>query len=576
MQLTGAEILTKCLEDLNVKRTFGYTGAAIMHVYDAVAKSKKIDIIINSNEQSAGFSAAGYSRSSNDIGVAIVTSGPAITNILTAAADSYCDSIPMLIFSGQVPKHKIGTDSFQHINVNRLYSGLAAKKVFEIYDVNEIERTIKDAYFLAKSGKPGPVIIDFPMDKQTELAEYKNIDIEIFKEKYNNYNQLTDAMCEKFFNILKTTRKPLLYCGGGVNNINASKELRRLNNILKIPSVTTLMAKGVLDENDDLSLGMLGMFGTPSANTIVQKNDFFLAIGARWDDRVAEKVGCFGPKSRVAYIDINPIKMQQIIEERRPEFTFLGDAGRALKNLADYAEKNNIILDIQEWRNEAILVNKKWNLDFNRESKFIQEAEVMEYISEMIKDKKVKITTGVGNHQMLAAQHIKVSEPKSFISSGSFGTMGFGMPSAIGAYYANNDNTIITIDGDGSLRMNMGELHTIGQYQLPIKIIMLNNHSDGMVKMLQKATYTNSDNPYVATIRAKDINFSKIAKNCCFNFSERVSLREELKDKLAEFINSEGPCFLEILCDPLEEIFPRVPGGKHYSDMILGPYIKEQ
>lgn len=576
MKLTGAQILTKTLEELEVKKVFGYTGAAIMHVFDAIGKSDKINIIVNANEQSAGFSAAGYSRSSNDIGVAIVTSGPAITNILTAAADSYCDSIPMLIFSGQVPEHKIGTDSFQHINVNKLYSGLAAKKVFEIYDVNDIERTIKDAYFLAKSGKPGPVIIDFPMDKQTELAEYKNLNIEIFKEKYNNYNQLTDLMCEKFFNILKTSKKPLLYCGGGVNNTKASQELRRLNNILKIPSVTTLMAKGVLDDNDDLSLGMLGMFGTPSANTIVQKNDFFLAIGARWDDRVAEKVGCFGPKSRVAYIDINPIKMQQIIEERRPEFTFLGDAGRALKNLADYAEKNKISLNIDEWRKEAVSINKKWNLDFNRKSDFIQEAEVMEHISEMIKDKKVKITTGVGNHQMLAAQHIKVSESKSFISSGSFGTMGFGIPSAIGSYYANPDHTIITIDGDGSLRMNMGELHTVGQYQIPIKIIMLNNHSDGMVKMLQKATYTNSENPYIATVRNKDINFSEIAKSCCFNFSERISSRSELKEKLLQFLSVEGPCFLEILCDPLEEIFPRVPGGKHYSDMILGPYIKEK
>jgi acetolactate synthase-1/2/3 large subunit len=567
-EMNGAEVLVKCLEDLGVRHVFGYTGAAILPVFHALRQSD-IEIIINSNEQSSAFSAAGYSRSGGQVGVAIVTSGPAITNTLTSVADAFGDSIPLLVFAGQVPEHKIGTDSFQHISVRNVF-GDAAKKVIQLSNDDDVEAIVKDAYYFAKSGKPGPVVIDFPMDKQQKVHEYQGMNVLRFEESYHDDRHLCEEQCAEFFRLLLNSERPLLYLGGGLNSEAGSRAIREFNRLFGIPSVNTLMAKGVVDERDGLNLGMLGMFGTPYANMLIQENDFFFAIGVRWDDRVAEKVG-FAIGTDIAYIDINPEKMHQIKIERGPKFTFIGDAPTAIRDLLGYARKHNITLDIREWQERARYLKKAWPLDHNRGSEHIQSAEVMDLLAGHIGN-NTKITTGVGNHQMLAAQYLPMQSAKSFMTSGSFGTMGFSLPTAIGVHYANPDARVIAIDGDGSLKMNLGELHTIASLGLPVKILMLNNRSDGMVQNLQDAAY---DGARTGTQRQKDVRFADIASSFGFSHAARIKDRKDLRKGIEAFLNAEGPCFLEVCTDSEEILYPKVPAGGAYKDMILGPYIRQ-
>lgn len=566
--MTGAEILVKSLEYIGVKHIFGYTGAAILPVMDELGKSS-IEIIVNSNEQSAAFSAAGYSRSSDRAGVAIVTSGPAITNTLTAVADSFADSIPLIVIAGQVPEHKIGTDSFQHIDVSSVF-GPTAKKVVLVDKIDNIESIIKDAYFLAKSGKQGPVVIDIPINLQQSINKYEGNNLHRFDSVYKNECHLSDEQCRQFFNLLTEAKRPLLYLGGGLNSNSGSESIRRFNSVFNIPSVNTLMAKGVVDENEPESLGLLGMFGTPYANKIIQKNDFFFAIGVRWDDRVAEKVG-FAIHAKIAYIDINPQKVYQIRNERNPDFSYIGDAPVALNDLTDYAEKKGIKINIDEWREHAVKLKKTWPLNYCRHEKCIHQAEVLDLLSKII-DKNTIVTTGVGNHQLLAAQYFRMSKPKTFLTSGSFGTMGFGMPTAVGAHFANPGATVVVVDGDGSFRMNMGELHTIGSLGLPLKILLLNNRSDGMVRNLEDVAYGKR---HSATERVSDVNFAELAKHCNYKFAKRIFSRSELSEALKSFMETTGPCLLEVMTDIEEVLYPVVRAGCSYKDMDLGPYIKE-
>lgn len=566
--MTGANIVVKSLESLGVKYVFGYTGAAILPAIDAICQSS-ITMVVNSNEQSAAFSAAGYSRSSHTVGVAVVTSGPAITNTLTAVADSYADSIPLIVISGQVPEHKIGTDSFQHIDVANVF-GATAKKVITIDKIEQIESAIKDAYYLALSGKPGPVVIDIPVNLLQNESVYHAVPVETYRDIYAHEIHLSDHQCQIFFTLLQEAKRPLLYLGGGVNSSQGSRAIREFNAHFNIPSVNTLMAKGVVDENDALCMGLLGMFGTPYANKIIQSNDFFFAIGVRWDDRVADKVG-FAIDAKIAYIDIHPEKVHQIRTERSPEFSFIGDATNALEDLTRYAKKHAITLDIHAWQDYATMLKKSWPLNYNKSSEKLQQAEVMEILNTLI-DEKTIITTGVGNHQLLAAQYLKMKKPKQFLTSGSFGTMGFAMPNAVGAYHANQNATVLVVDGDGSFKMNMAELYTIGSRGLPIKILLLNNQSDGMVHNLEDVTCKGR---HSASERIYDVIFADLAKHCNFTYAQRISARDELKTSLHTFLSTQGSAFLEVMTDTEEVLYPVVRPGTSYKDMALGPYIKE-
>ena len=564
--LTGAEILVRSLLDLGVTNIFGYTGAAILPVMDELGKSS-INIVVNSNEQCAAFSAAGYSRSSDKVGVAIVTSGPAITNALTAVADSFSDSIPLIVIAGQVPEYKLGTDSFQHIDVASVF-GPTAKKVFSVNAIDNIEAVIKNAYYMAKAGKPGPIVIDMPINLQQKAAKYESLDLAYFSGIYELDNHLSDAQCKQFFDLLQNSEHPLLYLGGGLNNEKGSKAIRRFNNLFGIPSVNTLMAKGVVDENGATDLGMLGMFGTPYANMIIQENDFFFALGVRWDDRVAEKVG-FAIHATIAFVDIHAEKIHQIRNERRPKFSFIGDVATVLDDLSQYAEKHGITISIDSWREHAAKVKRTWPLNYNRNVKAIQQAEVLDQFNALLPENAV-VTTGVGNHQLLGAQYIRARRPKSFLTSGSFGTMGSGMPIAIGAHIANPNAAVFVVDGDGSFRMNLGELHTIGTNQLAVKILLLNNRCDGMVYNLENSSYGGR---HSATKRSGDVDFSQMARLCGFNTTRRVVDREDLNNALEEFVKSTGPALLEVITDNEEVLYPIVKPGASYAEMELGPYI---
>jgi acetolactate synthase I/II/III large subunit len=568
-EMSGAEILVKSLQDLGVSHIFGYTGAIVLPVYHALGKSR-IGININANEQSSAFSAAAFSRSSAKVGVAVVTSGPAITNTLTAVADAYADSIPLLVFAGQVPQNRIGTDEFQHINVNKVFDE-AAKKVILIADSTDIEDTVKDAYFFAKAGKPGPVVIDFPMDLQLKKGIYRGTDIERYRHKYDQENHLGRNQCRQFFSLLQQSKRPLLYIGGGLNSQAGSEMIRLFNKKLNIPSINSLMGKGILDESLDTSLGMLGLFGTPYANMAIQETDLFLAFGIRWNDRVVQKVGEAGLTAEIAYIDINAEKVQEVRSSRNPKFSFIGDARTVLEDLLEYEKDHPITLNIDEWRQRAASLKRRFPLDYNRESEQIQSAEVMDHLSNHITQSTI-FTTGVGNHQMFAAQYLKTLRPHSFLTSGAFGTMGFSLPSSIGAHFANPDAMVIAIDGDSSIKMNMGEIHTIGSLGLPIKVLLLNNHGDGMIRGIQTALY---EKQYTGSERGYDASFANIAKECGFNWTRKIRRHEELEPSLKEFLSAEGPCFLEVVIDRNEFVYPLIPIGQGYKDMILGPHIKE-
>jgi len=567
--MNNAEILVKSLEDLLVQRVFGIPGAAILPVFHALADSD-IAVMVNSNEQSCAFCAAGVSRGSDRVGVAIVTSGPAITNTLTAVADSNADSIPLLVFAGQVPSSKMGTDEFQHIDVSRVFAR-AAKKVILVAETGRIEEIVKDAYFYAKSGKPGPVVIDFPMDAQRSQGVYDAIDPEIFCKKYEDERHLGLNQCRQFYDILKQSKRPLLYIGGGLNNQMSSDRIRQFNRLFNIPSINSLMGKGILDESRDTSLGMLGMYGTPYANMAIQETDLFIAMGVRWDDRVAQKVGEAGLEADIAYIDINPEKVQEVRVTRYPKFTFIGDAGTALDDLLSYVRENPVELDIAEWQQRVRTLKKQMSLNYNRNSPLIQQAEVMEILSSLLPD-DIRITTGVGNHQMLAAQYLKIKRPRSFLTSGGFGTMGFALPCAIGAHLADPATKTLAIDGDASLRMNMGELHTIGTRCLPIKVLLLNNHSTGMVRNIQTARY---EGKIIATEEiCRTVSFADIAGQCGFEMAEKIEKRADLKTALNNMLACEGPAFLEVVTDIEEAVYPVIAPGDGYRQMNLGPFIR--
>lgn len=569
-QMTGAEIMVRSLEDLGVSRIFGYTGATILPVFHALGQSR-LAINVNSNEQSCAFSAAGYSRSSDQVGVAVVTSGPAITNTLTAVADSFADSIPLLVFAGQVHQSRLDTDEFQHINVKDVFAK-AAKKVILINNSSDIEETVKDAYFFAKTGKPGPVVIDFPLDAQKKTGTYNGVDIERFRNKYEQEYHLGNNQCQDFFTLLQQSKRPLLYIGGGLNSQAASDKIREFNRMFNIPSINSLMGKGILDESLDTSLGMLGMFGTPYANMAIQETDLFVAFGVRWNDRVMQKVGESGLTAEIAYIDINAEKMQEVRVTRNPKFSFIGDAPIVLEDLLEYARRNPVTLDISAWQLKAATLKQQYPLNCNRTTATIQAAAVMDLLSSRLTDTTI-ITTGVGNHQMLAAQYLKTARPRSFLTSGAFGTMGFSLPCSIGAYCANPDARVIAIDGDSSIKMNMGEIHTIGSLGIPIKVLLLNNHADGMVRAIQDALY---DGRFTASERSFDANFASIARECGFSWCRKISSQDDLESALDEFLAADGPCFLEIVTDREETVFPLIPQGKGYKDMILGPYIRKE
>lgn len=578
--LTGAEMIVQVLADEGVDTVFGYSGGAILPTFDAIfrynaahSKGKKdaIQLIVPANEQGAGFMAAGYARSSGKVGVFIVTSGPGATNTVTPIRDCMADSVPVVLICGQVPRTAIGTDAFQEAPVFNIMSA-CAKHVFLVKNPEELEATVRTAFEIARSGRPGPVVIDVPKDVQNWSGVFQGeglLNLRGYRERIQHLEEsrITKEQARDFFKMLLRSERPLLYVGGGVINANAAAELRKFSQRFNIPVVTTLMGIGAMDTRSELCLHMLGMHGTAYANYAVEDCDFLIAVGARFDDRVAGKVAEFAPNARdIAHIDIDAAEIGKV---KPVTWSHVGDAKTALADLLEYGR--HFKKDFSKWVEHVKALKRDYPLNYDRKSPLIQPQYVIECLNEITKGEAI-ITTGVGQHQMWAAQYGEYRHPRTWLTSGSMGTMGFGLPAAIGAQFANPSKLVIDIDGDGSLRMNLGELETVTTYNLPVKILLLNNYGDGMVRQWQRLYFGKRFTASDKSLRKKD--FIKAAQADGFEFAKRVTDKSKVRKALDEFIQFNGPAFLEVNIDPDAGVFPMVGPGMGYKEMVTGDFIK--
>jgi acetolactate synthase-1/2/3 large subunit len=575
-KMTGAEMVVQVLADEGVDTIFGYSGGAILPTYDAIFRhntsrpDERIELVVPANEQGAGFMAAGYSRSSGRVGVCLVTSGPGATNTVTPIRDCQADSIPVVLICGQVPRAAIGTDAFQEAPIFNIMSS-CAKHVFLLTDETKIEETMRSAFEIARSGRPGPVVVDIPKDVQNHVGLFKGEGLLHFRgyderRRAAEETALDDAAARAFFELLRRSERPLLYAGGGINNGDAGKELTAFAHRFGIPVVTTLMGIGGIDTTDDLALRMLGMHGTAFANYAVEDCDFLFAVGSRFDDRVAGKVKEFAPNARIAHLDIDATEIGKV---KAVDWSFVVDAKSGLAQLT--ASGQNFKKDFTKWREHVAKLRTAHKLDYQHDTELIRPEYVLEQMNEITKGEAI-VSTGVGQHQMWAAQYIDFKHPRTWLTSGSMGTMGFGLPAAIGAQLANPGKLVIDVDGDGSIRMNLGELETLTTYDIPVKVLLLNNLGDGMVRQWQDLFFENRYSGTDKSLHKKD--FVKAAEADGFGFARRVSRVGEVREALEKFIAFDGPALLEVMTDQNAHVYPMIGPGMGYKDMITGPYIK--
>ena len=583
--LSGADTVIQVLADEGVDTVFGYSGGAILPIYDAVFrfndhhtapdKDAAMQLVVPANEQGAGFMAAGYARASGKVGVVMVTSGPGATNTVTPVRDSMADSVPMVVITGQVPTAAIGTDAFQEAPVAAIM-GSVAKHVFLVTDPEKLEETVRSAFELARTGRPGPVVVDIPKDVQNWSGAFKGhgtLPLHGYRRRLAKVeaNHLSDEACERFFTLLSESERPLIYAGGGVINANATKAMRRLANEYGIPVTTTLMALGASDTTHPLALHMLGMHGIASANYAVEDCDFLITIGARFDDRVAGNPGEFAPRAKnIAHFDVD---FAEIGKVKRVDWHHVGMLERDLIDLLDYGRRIGFAKDFETWHEEIAHLKKEYCLNYDRDSELVQPYAVIEEINRHTKGEAI-ISTGVGQHQMWAAQYFDFRGPRLWLTSGSMGTMGFGLPAAIGAQFACPDRIVIDIDGDGSIRMNIGELETATTYNTPIKVIVLNNYGDGMVRQWQHLYFEGRMSGSDKSLHSKD--FVKAAEADGFEFARRLDKKSDLKKTIHEFMEFKGPAFLEVIIDRDAGVYPMVGPGLSYDNMITGEWIKSR
>jgi acetolactate synthase-1/2/3 large subunit len=575
-QMTGADMIIRVLADEGVDTIFGYSGGAILPTYDAIFRwnadneDRKINLIVPANEQGAGFMAAGYSRSTGKVGVSLVTSGPGATNSVTPIRDAMADSIPMILICGQVPRAAVGTDAFQEAPVFSIMSS-CAKHVFLVKNEDELEQTMRMAFYIARTGRPGPVVIDVPKDVQNYIGSFKGEGLLPLRGYHQRLAELAENRISReksatFFKLLESSKRPLLYVGGGAINADAAEEVRAFAHRYGIPAVTTLMGIGAIDTTDELCLHMLGMHGTAYANYAVEECDFLISIGARFDDRVAGKPKEFARGARIAHIDVDPAEIGKV---KPVMWHHVGDARDVLRDLMEHGK--DVKTDFSAWAKHCSKMRDEHPMDFKREAGIIQPQRVCELLNTITKGDAI-ITTGVGQHQMFAAQYFDFKHPRTWITSGSMGTMGYGLPAAIGAQAANPGKTVIDIDGDGSIRMNLGELETCTTYDLPVKVVLLNNHGDGMVVQWQTLYFEGRFSGTDKALHKKD--FVKCAESDGFTFARRVEKEEDLEQALRDMIEHDGPAFLEVITDKSSFVYPMVGPGCSYREMLTGPYIK--
>ncbi|MBS0376812.1 MAG: biosynthetic-type acetolactate synthase large subunit [Proteobacteria bacterium] len=575
--MTGAEMIVQVLADEGVGVIFGYSGGAILPTYDAIFvhnrdSRRQLPLIVPANEQGAGFMAAGYARASGRVGVCVVTSGPGATNTVTPVRDSMADSVPMVVICGQVPTGAIGSDAFQEAPVSALM-GSVAKHVFLVTDPARLEATVRTAFEIARTGRPGPVVIDIPKDVQNWSGIFHGhgrLPVPGYRSRLAQLesHRLGDRELGTFFAMLGESQRPLIYAGGGVINGSAAEALRAFADAFEIPVVTTLMGIGAVDTTGPRAMRMLGMHGAAFANYAVDDCDFLVAVGARFDDRVAAVPPKFARGAKhIAHLDIDASEINKV---KRVHWSHVGLLGEALVQLTEYGRAHRFRRDWSAWHAHCAGLRQTHAMNYDRASELIQPYYVIEEINRLTRGEAI-ISTGVGQHQMWAAQYFDFKSPRLWLTSGSMGTMGFGLPAAIGAQFAHPSRLVIDIDGDASIRMNLGELETVTTYDLPIKVVVLNNFGDGMVKQWQKLFFKGRLSASDKSLHKKD--FVRAAQADGFPWAQRLDRKSEVRRVVEEFIGFKGPAFLEVIIDPDAGVYPMVGPGQCYDEMITGEHI---
>ena len=559
MELNGSQMVVEALAKENVSVVFGYPGGAIMNVYDEVYKQNHFQHILVKHEQAAIHAADGYARSSGEVGVAFVTSGPGFTNAVTGLATAYMDSIPMVVISGQVPITMIGTDAFQEIDAVGI-SRPCVKHNYLVKDAKDLPRILKEAFYIAKSGRPGPVHVDIPKDVTAQVAKFEypdTIKMQTYKPTYKgNVRRIKKAI-----EAIASAKRPVLYIGGGAINSNASESVKEFAKITGIPAVETLMARGVMGDENPLLLGMLGMHGCYSANMAMSEADLMIAFGPRFDDRVTGKLSEFAKHAKIIHVDIDPSSIGKIVAI---DYPIVGDLKNVVDSMIPLAKEKIDSTKYKSWRDLLNRYNEIHPLKYQDSNEILKPQWIIERVGELLDDKAL-ISTDVGQHQMWAAQFYPFSFPRQWITSGGLGTMGFGLPAAIGVKKANPDKISINFTGDGSILMNIQELMTAIEYDLPVINIILNNKYLGMVRQWQTFFY---DKRYSSTDINIQPDFVKLVESFG-GVGYVVKTKDEFDSALQDAIKSNKVALINVEVDRLENVLPMVPAGGTLYNMML-------
>lgn len=572
-QLNGSEIVIKALQDQDVEVVFGYPGGAVLPIYDEIFKQNKLRHILVRQEGGALHAAEGYARSTGKVGCALVTSGPGATNAVTGLLDAMLDSIPLVCLCGQVPTHLIGNDAFQEADTTGI-TRPCTKHNYLVKDIKDLPRIMHEAFYVAQAGRPGPVVIDLPKDILMEMGEYTP-PTKVIHKSYNPQVKGDTAAIAEAVKLLSNAKKPIIYAGGGVINSGpaACKLLSEFTRMTGFPITLTLMGLGAYPGSDDQFLGMLGMHGTYEANLAMHDCDVMLCVGARFDDRITGRLDAFSPNSKKIHIDID---LSSINKSVMVDLPIIGDVGHVMEDMMKIWKASQAKVDeksLAQWWKQIAVWRDKECLAYKPDSKIIKPQLAVQRLQALTQARKdVYITTEVGQHQMWAAQHMKFESPNHWMTSGGLGTMGYGLPAAVGAQVAHPDALVIDIAGEASILMNIQELGTISQYGLPVKVFILNNQYMGMVRQWQELLHGKR---YSESFMDGMPDFIKLAESFGLH-GMRVTDPNDLDAAIMEMIETDNSVILDIAVTPEENCYPMIPSGAAHNEMIFGTDVKTE